>query len=302
MSAHSEFVAELTNDITSAAERGEWDSAKADLTALSEQIVHALIDRRDQDVRDAYESVERAYSALVTRRGLKDTVSDASSAAAELRAFTRLLSIALQYRKAPGLHETAFDSNYRPLLEAIRWAPNGLSGRELAAELNTRPETIARKLPILRSAGLVRSQQVGRATINTLTAEARALLGREHARHTVAEEALVDEKNEKKKRPTVAYLPLGPMPGRKHSSDRLFHHLLEARTVNTSQRGYHKPIEVAQQIKETQEKTFGSNVIYSNTLLDENLIDEVEFERKQVTAMGGYALTEIIDRYQLRPN
>ena len=49
MSMHSEFVSELTKDITSAAERGDWDAAKADLTVLSEQIVQVFIDRRDQD-------------------------------------------------------------------------------------------------------------------------------------------------------------------------------------------------------------------------------------------------------------
>jgi DNA-binding transcriptional ArsR family regulator len=301
MSAHSEFVAELASEITTAAECGEWDAAKADLAALSEQIVQALIDHRDQDVRDAYESVERSYSALVTRRGLKDTVSDTPSVAAELRALTRLLSIALQYRKAPGLRETAFDSNFRPLLEAIRSAPNGLSGRELAAELNTRPETIARKLPILRSAGLVRSQQVGRTTINTLTAEARAVLGRERPTNMVAEEALVNEKDEKKEIPIEALFYSSPIPSRKGERDH-FLHLIETRTADISQHEYYKTIDIARQPDVIPDKTFRHHIRLFQNFLDDPPPNEKEFERKRVNTIGGRHLTEIADVYKLRPN
>jgi predicted transcriptional regulator len=187
MSAHSEFVSELTNDITHGATNEEWHSVRADLSTLAEQIVQALIDRRDQDVSRAYQAVESAYSTLLTKSHLEDNVSDAKSVVGELRAYTRLLSLALQYRRAPALRETALDSNYRPLLEALLRAPHGMSGRELAERLNARPETIARKLPILRSANLVRSQQAGKATINTLTAEGRALLDRESAKRAMSD-------------------------------------------------------------------------------------------------------------------
>src|SRR6266540_2852740 len=141
MDTHSEFVSELTKDIEEAVKHQKWDSTKADLTVLSEQIVQALLDRRDQDVRKAYESVERAYSNIVTRFKLKDTVYDAQSAVAELRAFTRLLAVALQYRTVPSLQEKVLDTTYRPILDALR--RESLAGRELAELLKVRPETIA---------------------------------------------------------------------------------------------------------------------------------------------------------------
>src|SRR5262249_13048180 len=162
MDTHSEFVSELTRDIEDAVNHQNWDSAKADLTVLSEQIVQALVDRRDQDVRNAYELVERAYSNIVTRFEPRDAAWDAKSVAAELRAFTRLLAVGLQYRTAPSLREMVLDEGYRPILDALRRATAGLAGHELAELLKARPETIARKLPTLRSAGLVRSQQAGK--------------------------------------------------------------------------------------------------------------------------------------------
>jgi DNA-binding transcriptional ArsR family regulator len=182
MSTHAEFVSEVVNDIAAAVVGEQWHSVRADLSVLAEQIAQALIDRRDRDVSAAYEAVERAYSTLVTSCHLEDNLSDTKSAVAELRAYTRLLNLALQYRSAPEVKDLVLDSKYRPLLEALLGAPHGLSGRELADRLKTQPETIARKLPTLRSANLVDSRQVGRATINTITAEARKILDREKAK------------------------------------------------------------------------------------------------------------------------
>jgi hypothetical protein len=176
MSTSHEFVSELARDITSAVAEKEWASVSADLTVLAEQVVQALIDHREQDVKNAYEAVESAYSTLVTGFQVEDSVADAKSAASELRAYTRLLSVALAYRSSPAIQEIALDHRFRPLLEKLLPWPDGMSGRELAKALYVRPETIARKLPILRAANLVRSQQVGKATINTITAEAREFL------------------------------------------------------------------------------------------------------------------------------
>lgn len=176
MNRCTEFVSELAKGITDATTDSQWDSVRADLTAVSDQLAQALIERRDHDVSEAYGILERAYSNLVTRHGLDDNVSDIDAAASELRAYLRLLSVAMQYRNPLPIKETALNRIYRPLLDELLRAPNGLSGRELAAAVGAQPETIARKLPTLRSAGLVQSQQVGKATINSLTSEGRKLL------------------------------------------------------------------------------------------------------------------------------
>lgn len=186
MSTHTEFVQELATDIASAAGQGQWESVKADLSILSDQLVQALIQHRESDVAAAYNAVERAYSTLATRHKLDDQITDVESAAIELRAYTRLLGAALQHKAVPDRKETALADTNRPLLEVLRRTPHGLSGRELAETLKVQPETIARKLPVLRAAGLVQSQQVGRSTINKVTAEARKLLDREHAKSAAA--------------------------------------------------------------------------------------------------------------------
>jgi DNA-binding transcriptional ArsR family regulator len=186
MSAHTDFVQELATDIAAAAGQGQWESVKADLSVLSDQLVQALIQHRESDVAAAYDAVERAYSTLATRHKLDDQISDVESAAIELRAYTRLLGAALQHKAVPDRKDTALADTNRPLLEVLRRTPHGLSGRELAETLKVQPETIARKLPVLRAAGLVQSQQVGRSTINKVTAEARKLLDREHAKSAAA--------------------------------------------------------------------------------------------------------------------
>ena len=130
-------------------------------------------------MKSAYDAVESAYTTLITSFRLEDSISDEKAAASELRAYTRLLSVALAYCSLPAIRELALSPQFRPILaELMRW-PEGISGRDLAERLKAAPETIARKLPRLRDANLVRSQQVGKANINTITAEARDLLEQE---------------------------------------------------------------------------------------------------------------------------
>src|SRR5262245_50540800 len=117
MSAHSEFVSELTTDILDGVSDQQWDSVKADLTVLSEQIVQALVDRRDHDIRQTYGFVERGFSVLAAKFRVDDAIADARSVALELRAFTRLLGIALQYRKPPDFRQTALDAKFKGVLE-----------------------------------------------------------------------------------------------------------------------------------------------------------------------------------------
>lgn len=173
MSEHAEFINELAKDIAEGARAGQWQGAEADLSVLAEQIVTALLEGRDEDVRRAYESVEETYSVLVTKIGRDQ---GPRSVVSELQAFTRLLGVALQHKQAPDRQHLSQVDAYRTVLDALLGKPEGLSGRELADQLKTTPETVARKLPVLRAAGLVVSRKVGRATINRLSEEATALL------------------------------------------------------------------------------------------------------------------------------
>jgi len=102
---YPEFVSEVAKDIPGAVERKDWNSVRADLTLLSEQVSNAIVGQHEENLKHCYDSVERAYSMLITRHRLPDTVFDAVSAAAELRTLTRLLTIAYPYQKAPGRRE-----------------------------------------------------------------------------------------------------------------------------------------------------------------------------------------------------
>jgi DNA-binding transcriptional ArsR family regulator len=166
---------DLTKEVVSAVERRDWPSVKADLSVLCEQVVEALVERRDADVSQIYDAVERAYSALATRSNVESTV-DSQLAAGELRALTRLLAVATQYQKPVPSVEVALENGNRLILEQLQMHAEGLSGRELAEALDFRPETIARKLPVLRDAGLVKTQQVGKANVNRITDVARECL------------------------------------------------------------------------------------------------------------------------------
>lgn len=178
MNARTDFVGELTSAIRSSVESGSWTEARTDLTALSEQVLGLVVSADEEELSRAYRTVERTYTALVTANQI-DTKMNARTAAAELESLTRMLTLAIARKEASAEGDEVQDPNLRPLLDKLWRNPAGMSGRELAEALLVRPETIARKLPVLRAAGLVRSQQVGKAMINTLTDTCRAQLDQE---------------------------------------------------------------------------------------------------------------------------
>ena len=181
MTSRSEFIADLARDIAHevGSESINGQAIKADLNMLSEQLVAVFATGRADFIGNAYECVERGYSEILAKTGLKDDDFSAIASAAELRAFTRILGSALQQnQKEPRLSEIVADNAYRPLLVELSAAPNGLSSQELATKLDMAPETVARKLPFLRSHSCVRSHQVGRRMINRVTSECQKLLPR----------------------------------------------------------------------------------------------------------------------------
>src|ERR1043166_33882 len=117
MTTDADFIAELSRDIVQEVRAENWTDVAADLTVLADHIVGVLIERRDADIRATYAAVERAYSVLATMNGPADDECDARSAILELQAFTRLLSVALQHKRPPGLDDIAHDLNNRKILE-----------------------------------------------------------------------------------------------------------------------------------------------------------------------------------------
>jgi hypothetical protein len=169
MNAYEQLIQELTGDIEKSVHSGDWNSVGADLSALCMALVGALVERRDPDIRIAYDRVEKLYSVLAAHFWPLKSRMDAETTTAELQAYTRLLAIALEHRVAPDQRTTAYEGTNRKILCTLLKELNGLSGRDLAAKVQVAPETIARKLPELRAAQLIESWKAGKATINTLT-------------------------------------------------------------------------------------------------------------------------------------
>ncbi len=100
MSKRSDYIKELSTDIRREVRQEDWKSVADTLSCLAEQLVTALMDRNDVLIRSAYESVERSHSLLVTRDCPEGDLWSPETAASEMRAFTRLLNIALGYRRS----------------------------------------------------------------------------------------------------------------------------------------------------------------------------------------------------------
>jgi hypothetical protein len=179
MFPNMDFIRELLADIVTAVGTKQWDSAKANLTVLGDQIASAIRGGKNDVVRQVYDAVERGFSNLLTRNGPDETLYDERSVIGEIGAYIRLLDVTLR-REMPvtdALAKLPASSIHRKVIEALEAVDLGLSGRALAEKVNVSEEHIARKiLPELRALGLVESERIGKSTINTLDPDARVAL------------------------------------------------------------------------------------------------------------------------------
>ena len=98
---YHDFVCELAENIKTSVENAAWDTARIELVVLAEQIVSALIERRDPDIRTAYNLVERCHAML----SVKYDYDPAKIASPEpimhmLGGMMYILAIALKHKKA----------------------------------------------------------------------------------------------------------------------------------------------------------------------------------------------------------
>ncbi len=173
---HKELITQLSGEICQSLTDGRWESFVGDFDTLAEEVVSALIAGRDDDLTSAYQQVERAYTHALVSQGIVNTPANGHTVAGELEAFTRLLAVAQHHQRPPRQAELLAQSKYVELLRALEVAPQGLSGKELSGRTRQGVEEVARRLPLLRSAGLVQSVRVGKSIMNTLTENARQRL------------------------------------------------------------------------------------------------------------------------------
>lgn len=173
MSSSSGPLAEILAELDEIAAAQHWDQADTELDLLNEEIVEALIERRDDDIRMAAERVERLYSRLAVRLGNTSPPSQAMLCG-RLKGLSGLLIVATRHRRAPTADAMLSDQTVRRIL--TRLGHDDYSTGDLARWIERREETVARKLPGLRAAGLVQSWKAGRLMVNALTEAGRNLL------------------------------------------------------------------------------------------------------------------------------
>lgn len=164
---------EVVDTLTDAVADGRWDDADVEIEILTEEVVSALVHGRHEVTAAVAPGVERLYSRLRVRADLD---GEGKVVTGQLRELTTLLSLALRHRRAPAKESIVTDERYRPILIALFHAPRAMTGRDLAEQIGTAEETMARKLPFLRGVGLVAHRKAGRATLNELTPEGRRLV------------------------------------------------------------------------------------------------------------------------------
>lgn len=159
--------AEAAAAVAAAVAAGAWEKADRAMDALAEEIVEALIERRDGDVEAMARLVERAYAGLVAGdagASLADApLVDARIAAGQLRAVTALLAVALRHRAPDG---TPSDERDRAILDVLPPAGSWLTLAELAEKTGMGREELAGRLPRLRAAGMAASRKAGRTTLH----------------------------------------------------------------------------------------------------------------------------------------
>jgi DNA-binding transcriptional ArsR family regulator len=154
--------AEAAAAVAGAVAAGAWETADRAMDALAEEIVEALIERRDGDVEAMARLVERAYAGLVAGDADAPLV-DARVATGQLRAVTALLAVALRHRATDG---APADERDRAILDALPPAGSWLTLVELAEKTGMGREELAGRLPRLRAAGLAASRKAGRTTLH----------------------------------------------------------------------------------------------------------------------------------------
>ncbi len=157
---------------------GAWERAGSGLDSVAEVTVEALTRGADDDIAELADVVHELYTGVVVDHDI-DELPRPAWIAAQLRGYSRLLGAASRNRRSLAPEEIAgvTDETSIRILKALHAANQGQSGIDLVGLLKVRAETIARKLPLLRAAGLVRSWQVGRLVLNALTPLGRQAIG-----------------------------------------------------------------------------------------------------------------------------
>ncbi|TWA63419.1 hypothetical protein FBZ82_11377 [Azospirillum brasilense] len=158
----------LADDIRDAVATGRWDDADADLDTFAEEAALCLVQDRTADLADLAREVARCHTAQALR---EDRSPEAMHRLGQIRAIAALVAAGRANR--PARSEAALVQDGTPAAAVLRALEDGAqSGPALVEETGLSHDAVARALPELRAAGLVRSWPAGRLVMNERTGSA----------------------------------------------------------------------------------------------------------------------------------
>ncbi|QCO03460.1 hypothetical protein [Azospirillum argentinense] len=158
----------LADEIGTAVEAARWTEADADLDTLAEEAALCLVQDRAADLAALAREVARCHTALALR---EDRSPEAMHRLGQLHAIAALVAAGRANR--PARSETALAQAGTPTAAVLRALADGAkSGPALVEATGLSHDAVARALPELRAAGLVRSWPAGRLVMNERTGAA----------------------------------------------------------------------------------------------------------------------------------
>ncbi|QCO19684.1 hypothetical protein D3869_31180 (plasmid) [Azospirillum brasilense] len=158
----------LADDIREGVAAGRWDEADADLDTLAEEAALCLVQDRTADLAALAREVARCHAALALR---EDRGPEAMHRLGQLRAIAALVAAGRANRSARS--EAALARAGSPTAVVLHALEGGAkSGPALVEATGLSHDAVARALPELRAAGLVRSWPAGRLVMNERTGSA----------------------------------------------------------------------------------------------------------------------------------
>lgn len=161
----------LTDGLLDAIDLGRWDDADAELETLAQEVADAIARDRLDDLAVLARWTVRSHTILALR---DDPGPDAMHRLGQLRAIALMIAAARSRTHPRPAAALATDGTPAAALLAGLKA-TARTGEALSVATGLKPEVVARALPELRAAGLVRSWPAGRLVVNALTEDGRRL-------------------------------------------------------------------------------------------------------------------------------
>lgn len=174
--AYRDFIAELVESLKVSVVDSDWENARINLTVLSEQVISALIERRDHDIRTAYDLVERCQSVLAVKYSAVEPKTPEAFAYI-LHGMVFLLATAVKHEKPMDMASLREKPFHQSVLRAIAQKDLTFPTKsDLLQELKCSDRELAPPLLELRKSGCVTTRWFPGTLYYKITSHGESLL------------------------------------------------------------------------------------------------------------------------------